>query len=65
VTLRSDALPAESAVAREAQKGYGLLVLGLGIGESVAAHGGVREEIAHIAAVYEGPLAVVVARRAS
>jgi Sodium/hydrogen exchanger family len=38
VTLRTDALPAESAVKREAQKGYGLLVLG--IAKTVAPHGG-------------------------
>ncbi|HTV32009.1 MAG TPA: cation:proton antiporter [Methylocella sp.] len=60
VTLRTDALPAESAVTREAQKGYGLLVLG--ISKTVAPQGGFHEEIARIAAVYEGPFAVVVAR---
>jgi K+:H+ antiporter len=60
VTLRTDALSVESAVTREAQKGYGLLVLGLS--KTVAPHGGFDEEIARIAAVYEGPLAVVVAR---
>ncbi len=62
LTLRTDALPAQSAVAKEAQKGYGLLMLG--IGKTVAAHGGFHEEISHIAAMYEGPLAVVVARGA-
>jgi Kef-type K+ transport system membrane component KefB/nucleotide-binding universal stress UspA family protein len=60
VTLRADSLSAESAVTREAQKGYGLLVLG--IAKTVAPHGGFHEEIARIAAMYEGPLAVVVAR---
>jgi Kef-type K+ transport system membrane component KefB/nucleotide-binding universal stress UspA family protein len=60
VTLRTDAQPAESAVTREAQKGYGLLVLG--IAKTVAPHGGFHEEIARIAALYDGPLAVVVAR---
>jgi Kef-type K+ transport system membrane component KefB/nucleotide-binding universal stress UspA family protein len=60
VTLRADALPAESAVTREAQKGYGLLILG--IAKTVAPQGGFHEEIARIAAMYEGPLAVVVAR---
>ena len=60
VTLRADALSAESAVTREAQKGYGLLVLG--IAKTVAPHGRFHEEIARIAAMYEGPLAVVVAR---
>jgi len=60
MTLRTDPLPAESAIAREAQKGYGLLVLG--IAKTVAPHGGFHEEIARIASMYEGPLAVVVAR---
>jgi hypothetical protein len=60
VTLRTDELPPESAVTREAQKGYGLLVLG--IAKTVAPHGGFQEDVARIAAMYEGPLAVVVAR---
>lgn len=60
VTLRSEAMPAQSAVSREVQKGYGLLVLG--IEQTVAPHGGFHEEIARIAAIYEGPLAVVIAR---
>ena len=60
VTLRTDVLPPESAVTREAQKGYGLLVLG--IAKTVAPQGGFHEEVARIAAMYEGPLAVVVAR---
>ena len=60
VSLRSDTLPAESAVAREAQKGYDFLILG--IANSVTAEGGFHEEIARIAAMYEGPLAVAVAR---
>jgi nucleotide-binding universal stress UspA family protein len=60
VTLRTDVLPPESAVTREAQKGYGLLVLG--IAKTVAPHGGFHEEVARIAAMYEGPFAVVVAR---
>ena len=62
LTLRTDALPAESAVTKEAQKGYGLLMLG--IAKTVAAHGGFHEEISRIAAMYEGPLAVVMARGA-
>jgi nucleotide-binding universal stress UspA family protein len=62
VTLRTHALPAESAVTREARKGYGLLVLG--IANTVAPHGGFHEHISRIAAMYEGPLAVVVARGA-
>jgi Kef-type K+ transport system membrane component KefB/nucleotide-binding universal stress UspA family protein len=60
MTLRTDALTAESAVTREVRKGYGLLVLG--IAKTLAPHGGFHEEISRIAAMYEGPLAVVVAR---
>jgi Kef-type K+ transport system membrane component KefB/nucleotide-binding universal stress UspA family protein len=60
VTLRTHSLSAESAVTREAQKGYGLLVIG--IANTVAPHGGFHEQISRIVAMYEGPLAVVVAR---
>jgi Kef-type K+ transport system membrane component KefB/nucleotide-binding universal stress UspA family protein len=60
VTLRSDQLPAVSAVKREAQKGYGLLMLG--IAKTVAPAGGFHDDIARIAAAHEGPLAVAVAR---
>ena len=60
VTLRSGSVATEPAVAREIQKGYGLLVLG--IANTEALQGGFHEEIARIAAMYEGPLAVVVAR---
>jgi nucleotide-binding universal stress UspA family protein len=60
VTLRRDALPPDAAVTREAQKGYGLLFLG--VAKTVAPHGGFHEEIGRIAATYDGPLAVVVAR---
>jgi Kef-type K+ transport system membrane component KefB/nucleotide-binding universal stress UspA family protein len=60
VTLRSGSVATEPAVAREVQKGYGLLVLG--IANTEAPEGGFHEEVARIAAMYEGPLAVVVAR---
>ena len=60
VTLRTGSLPPDAAVTREAKKGYGLLVLG--IAKTVAPHGGFDEEIGRIAAIYDGPLAVVVAR---
>jgi K+:H+ antiporter len=60
VMLRSDAFAADSAVAKEIRKGYGLLMLG--IARTEASQGGFHEEVARIAAMYEGPLAVVVAR---
>jgi Kef-type K+ transport system membrane component KefB len=62
LTLRTNALPAESAVSREVQKGYGLLILG--VAKTVAPHGGFHDQVSRIAAIYEGPLAVVVARGA-
>jgi Kef-type K+ transport system membrane component KefB/nucleotide-binding universal stress UspA family protein len=60
VILRTDTRPAESAVAREARKGYDLLVLG--ISKALGPHGGFHDAIATIATMYEGPLGVVVAR---
>ena len=60
VVLRADAFAADSAVGREIKKGYGLLILG--IAKTEAQQGGFHEEIARVAAMYEGPLAVVVAR---
>jgi nucleotide-binding universal stress UspA family protein len=62
LTLRSNVLPAESAIPSEMQKGYDLLILG--IGKTVAPHGGFHEQISRIATMFEGPLAVVVARGA-
>lgn len=58
--LRSDAFAPDSAVAKEIRKDYGLLMLG--IARTEASQGGFHEEVARIAAMYEGPLAVVVAR---
>jgi nucleotide-binding universal stress UspA family protein len=60
VTLRTGELPPDAAVTREVRKGYGLLVLG--IAKTVSPHGGFDEEIGRIAAMFEGPLAVAVAR---
>jgi Kef-type K+ transport system membrane component KefB/nucleotide-binding universal stress UspA family protein len=60
VMLRTDSFATHSAVAREIQKGYGLLILG--VAKTEASQGGFHEEIARIAASYEGPLAVIVAR---
>jgi Kef-type K+ transport system membrane component KefB/nucleotide-binding universal stress UspA family protein len=56
----TDAFATDSAVGREIQKGYGLLILG--IANTEAPQGGFHEEIARVAAMYEGPFAVVVAR---
>jgi nucleotide-binding universal stress UspA family protein len=58
--LRTESFANDSAVSKEIQKGYGLLVLG--IAKTEAAQGEFHEEIARIAAMYEGPLAVVIAR---
>jgi Kef-type K+ transport system membrane component KefB/nucleotide-binding universal stress UspA family protein len=63
VMLRTGGVASDSAVGKEIQKGYGLLVLG--IDRTEASQGGFHEEIARIAAIYEGPLAVVVARGAN
>jgi hypothetical protein len=60
VTHRTDTLANESAIAKEIQKGYGLLLLG--IAKTEASRGGFDAEIARIAGRYEGPFAVVVAR---
>jgi Kef-type K+ transport system membrane component KefB/nucleotide-binding universal stress UspA family protein len=62
VTHRSDGHATGPAVAKEFERGYGLLVLGLANTESP--QGGFHDEIARIAATHEGPLAVVVARGA-
>jgi len=60
VMLRTGSFATDSAVAREIQKGYGLLVLG--IAKTEASQDGFHEEIARIAATCDVPLAVVVAR---
>lgn len=60
MTLRTAALSYDAAVKEELQKGYDLLVLG--IANAHAAQVGFHEEIAQIANVHDGPLAVVVAR---
>jgi hypothetical protein len=62
LTLRSNVLPAESAIPSEMQKGDDLLILG--IAKTVTPHGGFHEQISRIAAMFEGPLVVVVARGA-
>jgi nucleotide-binding universal stress UspA family protein len=62
LTLRSNVLPAESAIPSEMQKGDDLLILG--IAKTLTPPGGFHEQISRIAAMFEGPLVVVVARGA-
>jgi Kef-type K+ transport system membrane component KefB/nucleotide-binding universal stress UspA family protein len=59
VTTRSESASAHEAVAKEATRGYGLLVVG--IGNTRAPHGGFTEELAQIAKAFEGALAMVAA----
>jgi Kef-type K+ transport system membrane component KefB/nucleotide-binding universal stress UspA family protein len=59
VTTRSKKATAHEAVAREARKGYDLLVVG--IGNTRAPQGGLSEEVTHIADGFEGALALVAA----
>ncbi len=59
-TARKSDRPAHDAIAEEVSKGYGLLVLGFD--DMVAPDGSFREKASEIAAGYEEPLAVVVAR---
>jgi K+:H+ antiporter len=59
VTTRRKQASAQEAVAREAQKGYDLLVIG--IGNTRAPEGGLTKEVTRIADGFEGALAVVAA----
>ncbi len=60
VITRSKVAGAEEAVASEARKGYDFLVIG--IENTMAEKGGFHEEMTRVAAGFEGPLGVVVAR---
>jgi len=60
VTTRSKDAPTGEAVAKEARKGYGLLVIG--VDKIAAPGGGFHPEITRIATGFDGPLALVVAR---
>ena len=60
VALHVGSLTPEAAVTKEARKGYDLLVIG--VERTMAAHGGFHQQIARMAAGFEGPLAVAVAR---
>jgi hypothetical protein len=55
-----ESLAPEAVVTKEARKGYDFLMIG--VEGTMAAHGGFHEQIASMAAGYEGPLAVAVAR---
>jgi Kef-type K+ transport system membrane component KefB/nucleotide-binding universal stress UspA family protein len=60
VKTRAERGGPEQAVSREAPKGYDLLIIGLD--PARMPQGGLNPEIARAAHIYEGPLAVVVAR---
>jgi Kef-type K+ transport system membrane component KefB len=60
VALHVGSLAPEAVVTKEARKGYDLLVIG--VESTTAAHGGFHEQIARMAAGFDGPLAVAVAR---
>jgi Kef-type K+ transport system membrane component KefB/nucleotide-binding universal stress UspA family protein len=60
VTTRVREQTAEEAVAEEARKGYDLLVIG--IERTIAVDGGIDENVTSIAAAFDGPFAVAVAR---
>ncbi len=60
ITVREGAEPVETAVTREAAKGYGLLVVG--IEPTLTSTGEIDEKIRRICADFEGPFALTVAR---
>ena len=60
VLTRVPEAPPEEAVASEARKGYGLLVVG--VERAVGPEGGFHEDVARMASGFQGPLAVAVAR---
>jgi Kef-type K+ transport system membrane component KefB/nucleotide-binding universal stress UspA family protein len=60
VTVRTPDAPTPEAVAREAEKGYDMLFIGLE--NTRAKDGGFSRTVDRIAAVFEGPLAVVDAK---
>jgi Kef-type K+ transport system membrane component KefB/nucleotide-binding universal stress UspA family protein len=62
-TRRQRNVAASDAIASEARKGYGLLMIG--VDETTGADGGFHGELAGLGAGFDGPLAVVVARGAA
>jgi Kef-type K+ transport system membrane component KefB/nucleotide-binding universal stress UspA family protein len=63
VTTRRQNAAGSEAVASEARKGYGLLMIG--VDETIGADGGFHGELAGLVAGFDGPLGVVVARGAN
>jgi len=59
-SFQVESLAPEAVVAREARKGYDFLMIG--VESTTAAQGGFHEQIARLAAGFDGPLAVTVAR---
>src|SRR5262249_10514868 len=53
---------AESAIAKEARKGYDLLMLG--VAEALQPDGALNDDVARIATGFEGPLGLVIGRGA-
>jgi Kef-type K+ transport system membrane component KefB/nucleotide-binding universal stress UspA family protein len=60
VARHVESIGPEAAVTKEARRGYDFLVIG--VERTKAAHGSFHEQIARIAAGFEGPLAIAVAR---
>jgi Kef-type K+ transport system membrane component KefB/nucleotide-binding universal stress UspA family protein len=59
VTVRTSDEPTHEAVAREAEKGYDILFIGV---ETMSAKGGFHRNVESIAGAFEGPLAIVLAK---
>ncbi len=57
VTVRTLDAPSHEAIAREAERGYGLLFVGV---ESMRGREGFHPQVDRIAAAFDGPLAIVV-----
>lgn len=62
VEIKVQPLPSAQAVEEEASKGYGLLVIG--IEPTVAPRGGLHPRLSELAARFQGPLAIAIARGA-
>jgi Kef-type K+ transport system membrane component KefB/nucleotide-binding universal stress UspA family protein len=60
VTTRVSEASAEEAVASEAKKGYGLMMIG--VEKTAGSKGGFHPDVARVALGFEGPLAVVAAQ---